>query len=180
MIILDTETTGLLVPGQSDPDKQPRIIDIAAVKIDASGEVIEQIEYLIQPRVFLDKDITRITGLKDDDLIGKPEFPELFADIADFFLGEREMVAHNLPFDRGMLMWELIRMGREFAFPWPAVQIDTVEYYKDQFGFGPKLTQLYERKLKRKLDQRHRAMADVEALLEIVLHDNLHRTYWSI
>ena len=170
MIIFDTETTGFVLPSVAPADQQPRIIDLAAVKMDPmSGEVYERIEFLLDPGMTLPSEITKITGLTDADLKGKPSFATVFPEVVDFFLGERCMLAHNLPFDKSMLYWELIRIGAETMFPYPPQQICTVNLFADEFGGkGPKLTALYESVMGIKLEQKHRAMADVEALVDIV------------
>lgn len=175
MIILDTETTGLLLPGAADPATQPRIIDLALVKIDdATGAELERFETLLNPGAPLTDEITRITGLRDADLATAPPFTEVLQRLRLFVLGEWSALAHNWPFDQGMLWWELVRCGAERAFPWPPMQLCTVQLYEPEFGHRPKLTQLYERKLGRKLEQKHRAMADVEALLEVVRAERLY------
>lgn len=170
MIIWDTETTGLLLPSVARAEDQPRIIDFAAVKLDPlTGEERGRIEFLLNPECALPSEITKITGLTDDDLKKQPTFATVFNAITNFFLGEVSMLAHNLPFDKGLLYWELVRLGAETAFPWPPRQLCSVQLFADEFGGkGPKLTALYESVMGIKLEQKHRAMADVEALVDIV------------
>ena len=178
MIIFDTETTGLSLPGVADLSQQPRIIDFAAVKLSrmGKGKVWRQtrIQHLINPGVPISPEITKITGYTDHDLRDAPPFAAVLRDIAHFFLGERVMLAHNLPFDKSLLEFELRRLDLVTNFPWPPVQACTVSLYTEAFGRRPKLTELYERRLGKPLRQLHKAMADVEALLEIVLKDELH------
>lgn len=174
--MLDSETTGLLLPSVASADEQPRIIDFAAVKLDpCTGEETARIQMLINPLQTLPAEITKITGYTDSDLRDAPPFAAVLGRLIEFFLGERAMLAHNMPFDKGMLYWELVRLGRETAFPWPPQQLCTVAMYADEFGGkGPRLIALYEKKLGRKLDQKHTAMADVEALVEVVRADRLY------
>lgn len=175
MIILDTETTGLLAPSVSDPNKQPRIIDFAAVKIDPmTGAETDRYQTLLNPGVPLPEEITKITGYRDEDLKDAPTFEHVLPQLAEFFLGERAMLAHNLPFDHGLMRWELVRSGAEFRFPWPPMQLCSVQLFEAEFGRRMKLVQLYKAKLGRDLDQKHTAMADVEALLEIVRAERLY------
>lgn len=180
MIVLDTETTGLLLPSCASADEQPRIIDFAAVKVDRrTGRETARLSLLIHPSCTLPSEITKITGYTDKDLAQAPRFAACARTITNFFLGERCMLAHNMPFDKGMLYWELVRIGLETSFPWPPQQLCTVQMYAEEFfghagGRGPKLITLYETKLGRKLEQKHTAMADVEALLEIVRQERLY------
>lgn len=175
MIILDTETTGLLLPQALTADKQPRIIDLACVQLDPyTGEEVNRFETLLNPDQPITDEITRITGYTDADVRAAPRFADVLPGLVEFFLGENSFLAHNLPFDKGMLYWELVRVDAVTAFPWPGRQFCTVQLYVDEFGKFPKLTQLYERKLGRPLDQKHTAMADVEALVEIVRAERLY------
>jgi DNA polymerase III subunit epsilon len=177
VIILDTETTGLLKPAVLDAHQQPKIIDFAAKKLDDhTGELIDQIEFLCNPGQPLEAIITKITGLTDSDLVGQPPFSYYVSRLGEFFRGERCMVAHNLPFDKGLLFWELQRLDLVTSFPWPTQQLCTVQLHIEEFGHRPKLTELYESRTGRKLAQKHRAMADVDALEEIIRKDQL----WSL
>lgn len=176
MICLDTETTGLTKPSAGGQEIQPRIIDLAMIKLSPeTGAEIGRIEFLIQPEIPLDKDIQRITGYKDEDLLGKPLFSEVLPIVEQFCIGEMCWIAHNLNFDRDMIFWELVRLGRERAFPWPPQQLCTVQLYEPELGRRAKLTELYERKLGRPLAQKHTAMADVEALVEVIRKEELFR-----
>lgn len=171
MILFDTETTSFLKPDVADIKSQPRVIEIAALYVDeAKGyKVVEEFHSLLNPEQPLDE-VTHstITGLKDADLASAPTFLEIVDRLAEFFLAERVLVAHNLEFDRGVLAFELKRIGRECSFPWPPTQVCTVNLTKHLQGRRLKLTELYELKLKRPLKQTHRAMDDTRALLEVV------------
>lgn len=171
MIIFDTETTSFLKPDVADIKTQPRIIEFAALYVDeAKGyKIIEEFHTLLNPEEPLDEEAHKnITGLKEADLKDAPVFLEIADKLAEFFLAERVLVAHNLEFDRGVLANELKRIGREYAFPWPPTQICTVNLTKHLQGRRLKLTELYEMKLKKPLKQTHRAMDDTRALHEVV------------
>jgi len=170
MIIFDTETTGLLMPEGAPLIAQPHVIELAMVKLDDSSyKELDRYEALLKPGIDIDEELhARITGLKNSDLADKPTFLELLDEFVEFFIGEEKLIAHNLEFDRGVLVCELSRIGREFSFPYPPMQICTVDRTKHLKGRRLKLTELYELKFDRKLNQKHRAMSDVEALVEIV------------
>lgn len=175
MIVLDTETTGLLLPNVIDADKQPRIIDLAMVQLDPfTGEEVNRMETLINPGIPLPDEITKITGYTDADLADQPTFAEVLPWLVDFVLGETSMVAHNMPFDKGMLHWELVRLDKLTMFPWPPTQLCTAAHSTEKYGKRLRLIQLYERVLGRKLNQKHTAMADVEALVEVVRAERLY------
>lgn len=169
MIIFDSETTNLLKTELADIKDQPYIIEIAAVKLDHKYREIDEFETLVKPGIPIDdEEHKKITGLTNADLADKPIFLELYQKLAAFFLGETTMIAHNLPFDHGMLVTEMKRIGKEYAFPWPTNQICTVQQTTHLMGRRLKLTELYEHTMKKKLNQKHRAMADVKALIEVV------------
>jgi DNA polymerase III epsilon subunit-like protein len=169
MIILDTETTELQKPDIADLASQPHIIEVALIKLNDKWKEVDRYEALLNPQAPLNnKEHERITGLTEEALKGCPTFLELYEELVDFFVGERVLVAHNLEFDRANLVCELRRIQREFAFPYPPIQICTVERTKHLLGRRLKLVELYEMKMKRKFAQKHRAMPDCEALSEIV------------
>lgn len=183
--VWDTETTGLLIPG-APLDKQPHIIEFGAimVAINDAGEmdttphpehpagqpfIDGQASWLINPGVPLEPIITKITGLTDDDLRGKPSFAEVLPEIVAFFLGVHGMVAHNLPFDKGMLVTELQRLGKEHAFPYPPEQICTVAHFVQTFGRRAKLNEVYKRVLGADMPIAHRALDDANMLTAICI-----------
>jgi DNA polymerase III subunit epsilon len=170
MIILDTETTDLLKPEGADLSTQPHIIEIAMVQLHHSSyKIVDEYQALLDPGVPLDEEThKKITGLTNADLAGKPNFLELVDEIAEFCRGQEVLIAHNLAFDRGVLVAELKRIGREFSFPYPPKQICTVDSTRHLRGHRLKLTELYELKIGKKLKQTHRAMDDVLALAAIV------------
>lgn len=168
-LVYDTETTGLLKPEVSDLAQQPKIIEFAVVAIDQSYERVSEHSWLIYPGEDITPEITKITGLKNEDLRGQPTFIEVLPEIEDAFIGKHRLMAHNLPFDMGMLTNELKRIGRQHAFPYPPNQVCTVQLAADLiFGRRAKMTELYEKTMGKPLAQTHRALDDVNALVEII------------
>ena len=171
MILFDTETTGLKEVSTVPLDQQPRIIEFAALRLD--GETLKEkahLHFLINPGkgISLSSEIVKITGLRDSDLKGQPPFAGRYSTIVDFFLGERVLVAHNLPFDRDMVAMELMRLGRPYQFPWPPVHHCTAELTQGITGKYMKQEDLYKHYLGRSANQTHRALDDVRQLAEIV------------
>lgn len=170
-IIFDTETTGLLLPKTADLDKQPHITELAAALIE-DGVVLSEHEWMFDPEVPITPEITKITGITNEMVAGKPKFRQVLGEIEDLFAQADVMIAHNASFDKGMLETELVRCERT-GFPWPAETLCTVGEYMHIKGRRLKLTELYELKLNKKLEQKHRALDDVRALCEIVLIEKL-------
>lgn len=174
IILFDTETTGLLKPEASDISQQPSITEIYCCKIDEDGNFLDDFESLINPGVPISEEITKITGIDDEMVKASPTFAGLYPALAEFFLGTKTMVAHNLRFDRDMLKYSLRRIGREHLFPWPIVHHCTIELSRPiARKMGKKrlrLTHLHEELMGKPHDDgAHRAKADVMALTRCYL-----------
>jgi DNA polymerase III epsilon subunit family exonuclease len=170
-LVLDVETTGLLLPKSADLNNQPCIIELAIAKFE-NGKLIGEFSELIDPEREISAEITKITCITNEDVKGKPKFRQLLPKIEDFMAGADTLYAHNAPFDTGMLNVELERCART-GFPWPPTTICTVQEFLHLKGRRLKLTQLYELKLNKVLAQTHRAMDDVMALAEILIAEGL-------
>ena len=170
MIVFDVETTGLLEKEAAPLEKQPQIIEFAAVKLDdVKLKEVDRMSVLINPGIKLPPEIIKITGLMDGDLKGEPTFPQILPTIITFFLGERMLVAHNVAFDTGCLRHELRRLDLLTRFPWPPEQVCTVEATMSLRGYRLNLDKLHQELFKKAPEgKRHRAMADVEFLVKIV------------
>lgn len=170
MIVFDTETTGLPKPEGVPLEQHPQIIEYAGIKLhDETLEEIDRIEFLANPGVTLPDIIVKITHITDELLRGVPSFGASFKKLADFHLGERCFVAHNVSFDRYMLTLELRRLNKLNWFPWPPEHKCTVESSKHLFdGKFPKLGALHAHFFGSEHEEAHRAMPDVEALVRCV------------
>lgn len=170
MIIFDTETTGLLAPDAAPLIAQPKIIEFAAIKLDdETFEETGRLEFLCNPGEPLKEIINKVTGLYDKDLEDKPSFGHYYNDLCEFFIGERNLIAHNINFDVGMLKNDLSRIGKLTSFPWPPNQICTVDASYSIRGRRLKLGILHELVTGQPHEDAHRAMADVEGLVTCVL-----------
>lgn len=94
-IAFDLETTGTL-PGVD------QIVEIGAVRFDETGEPETIFTTLIQPTVAMPEAASRVNGITDDMLVGKPRIQEVL-DVFAEFCGEDVLVAHNAPFDAQFL-----------------------------------------------------------------------------
>ena len=102
LVIFDFETTGL-------DTRSARIIEIGAIKYQDRKEV-DRFSHLIQPGIPINQEITRITGINDAMLEGKPNFETILPQFHDFIRGCAG-IAHNAEFDIGMLFHESNRLG---------------------------------------------------------------------
>ena len=166
-VIFDTETTGLIKPDVIHLKEQPRIIELYCMKIlhksDGTLEVLDELETLFSIPEQLPTIITKITGITEAMLDGQPTFAQKFNEIAEFHIGIKRWIAHNLAFDSCMMANEVSRLGKVLHFPFPPDHFCTVQktlhieqrrmtlasLYKELFGTG---------------FIAHRAKNDVEAL----------------
>lgn len=171
-IIFDTETTGLIGPDGLPDEQQPAIIEFAGIKVNGDWQEVDRLELLINPwgagiKGELPFQITKITGIKSHTLWDKPDFPQAYPQLCAFFLGESRMVAHNCPFDRDVLKYNLGRIGKQLCFPWPQDHICTVQATYALENRRMKLGELHAKATGKPHANAHRAMGDVEALLRV-------------
>lgn len=164
ILVFDTETTGLPLHPHSKDEVQPRIIEWGGVLATPEGEVVEELVVLVNPQQKLEAKITQITGLTDEDLADQPLFAERAPEIRPMFERASMMVAHNLPFDWTLMELEAARNGLD----WPQPSgLCTVQEHAEEWGRRPRLLELYEWYFGEPLEQTHRALDDVKALLRI-------------
>jgi len=172
IIVFDTETTGLTLHPDAPLSKQPKIIEFGAVILE-QGEIVETASILINPQESLTPEITKITGLTDEDLKNEKPFADNYQYLCELFGSCGHVMAHNLPFDRAMILNEVARIPSAIGFPWPERETCTVGLYKEQWGYNPNLRKLYEDVMGKPLAQTHRALDDVKALVEIIQEEEL-------
>ena len=103
-VVLDTETTGL--------SASARIVEFAAVEVDPrSGATGRRLHVVINPEVPIPAVVTKIHGIRDCDVVGRPPFRAV-ADEICAFIGGATVIAQNASFDKRMLELELARAGR--------------------------------------------------------------------
>lgn len=169
MIILDIEGTSLPLAKAAPQEEQPRIAEIAALKLDTETlGLVDTFSTFVHPGIEVPREFTKITGITDEMLEGAPSFARIYPDLAKFFTGTDTLVAHNLPYDRGVLAFELARIDRSHRFPWPMNHICTVELTEHFEGKPLKQEYLFEAITRTEANQSHRAFDDALQLLEIV------------
>ena len=100
-VVLDVETTGF------SPSKGDRIIEIGVVELINHVPTGKCFHQVIDPgNIELSRRITEITGLRKENLVGKPNFTEVEKDLVDF-IGSSEIIAHNESFDRRFINFQL-------------------------------------------------------------------------
>lgn len=165
--IIDLETTGLKLHPRAKPELQPRCIEFGGILLDTEGSESIKMSQLIYPEQKISAEITKITGITNDDLKGKPVFAKVAKDITDLISKADAVVAHNLPFDKGILCLEFERLGIDFQ--WPPIQLCTVQENVPVYGYRIKLKDLFREVTGEPWTQKHRALDDCKALARVVM-----------
>lgn len=100
--VIDLETTGI------SPAKHHRVIEIAVVHVDGSGQLHDEWSSLINPKRHVSA--TEVHGISAVDLFDAPTFCDIAGDLVERLRG-KVLVAHNLRFDSTFLRSEFERIG---------------------------------------------------------------------
>ena len=109
IVCFDIETTGL-------SDKNDVIIEIGAAVL-RNGEIAETFDTFVAPGRPLPANITELTGITEEMLVGAPGETEAVNAFLDF-VGDRPLAAHNAKFDMGFMYQACQRMGRDLDNVW--------------------------------------------------------------
>jgi len=157
-VIVDLETTG----GSALYD---RVLEVAAIRVE-NGVVQDRFECLVEPGMPIPPFVTRITGINQRLVSGKPSFETLLPDLRRLLDGA-VLVAHNVSFDgnflsnafsKAGLAWDgeklcTLRLARRLIPGLHSYRLDSLCAF---LGFT--------------FVQRHRAGPDAEATLHLLQH----------
>ncbi len=158
-VVFDLETTG------RDP-QSCGIVEIAAVRVE-KGEIVDRFESLVNPEMAVEEGARAVHGISDEQLSDAPVLADIWADFRAF-IGDKVLVAHNgFAFDFIIIN----RFARQLeGQKLPNVRYDSLILARQLFpGEGNSIDALAER-FKVDPGDRHRALADVEALHHIFQH----------
>lgn len=161
LVVFDTETTGLSVT-------EDAIVQLAAVRI-LNGRIIEgeQMDALVHPGRAIPAASTRIHGITDADVAGAPDINTVGLEFHKF-ARDAVLVAHNAPFDIGLLR----RHEQQIGVTWDHPVLDTVLLSAVVFGTTAdhSLDALCTRlSIDIPADLRHTALGDARATAEAAL-----------
>ena len=100
--VVDCETTG------GSPARGHRVTEIAAIRVDRAGRVLDEFSSLINPFRSIPAGITRITRIHDGMVADAPAFTDVAPRVQEVLAGA-VFVAHNAPFDLRFVEWEMKR-----------------------------------------------------------------------
>src|SRR4029078_5394991 len=143
IIVWDTETTGLLAVSGADIKHQPHLIDLYAIKLTDDLVRFNTFHVRCKPPIPIPLDATKVHGITDHDVVECHSFAGVYPAIAEFFLGSRVLVGHNLLYDKMVLYYELMRIGKNLNFPWATGGVCTAEVSSQYHGYRMNLTDLH-------------------------------------
>jgi DNA polymerase III subunit epsilon len=158
LCVFDLETTGTNINAD-------RIIEIAVIKVMPNGETIRKSD-LVNPTIPIPAESSRIHGITDDDVAGKPTFKEVAKEYARFFEGADLAGFNVLKFDIPILVEELLRAGVEFDYSRKKI-IDAQRIF--HLMEKRTLSAAYQFYVNKELNNSHTAEADTQATLEVLM-----------
>jgi DNA polymerase III epsilon subunit family exonuclease len=109
LVVFDLETTGLSAA-------RDQICELGAVRVRGL-ELVDTFQSLVDPRVELPEAISRLTGLRQEELSNAPAVGDVLERFL-VFAGDAQLVAHNARFDQRFLDAQLLlRHGRRLSEP---------------------------------------------------------------
>ncbi|MEO6696120.1 MAG: exonuclease domain-containing protein [Ignavibacteria bacterium] len=105
-IVCDVETTGL------SPISN-RITEVAFIKVH-NGEITDKFSTLINPQQHIPREITKLTGITDEDVMNRPSFSEASSEIISYLQQDKNTLiftGHNVSFDYKFLYHSFQRIG---------------------------------------------------------------------
>ena len=120
-IAFDLETTGTVAGVDA-------IVEIGAVKFN-QGMPEATFSTLVDPKRHIPEDASRVNGITDDMVVGKPLIQDLLGPFAEF-CGDDPLVAHNAPFDAQFLVADI----KKYEVPAPkGIVLDTLPISRKVF-----------------------------------------------
>jgi DNA polymerase-3 subunit epsilon len=162
-LVFDVETTGLSA-------ENDRITEIACVNV-LNGKVTDEFSSLVNPKQFIPRYITELTGINNEMVIDKPDFKELLPRLNDFINnieGIMVFCGHNVSFDHRFINASLLRAGAS------TLHLNTLctARLARRMKLGLQSKSLYSLTKHFKIDvyNRHRALEDARATAIILIN----------
>lgn len=180
ILFFDTETTNLPnMRAKPDDPGQPHVVQLGAILCDVSRKVVAELNLLVLPDGWtISAEASAIHGITMEQAtrygLKIATVARLFA---QFVKRADLLVAHNFPFDRFLMLAELLRLNEEaaaiefqdkpnFCTMQATTPICKLPGKFDSYKW-PKLAEAYRHLLGKELDCAHDAMADVRGCMEV-------------
>ncbi len=153
--VLDIETTGI-------SRQTEKITEFGIMKIK-DGKLIDTFECFVNPEKSIPPKVVEVTNITDEMVRDAETIDKVLPKVLEF-IGDNVLVAHNATFDIGFIKYNADILGLEFNNTY----IDTLALAKELFpDFKKYKLGIIAEKLGIKVDVAHRALADVETLVEV-------------
>jgi DNA polymerase III alpha subunit (gram-positive type) len=158
--VFDTETTGLIDNPARKLEKQPEIISFAAQTINlATGEYLPYTyNLLFKPTNPISSEITKITGISNDDVKDCQIIYHYINDIIPILEEAPLLIGQNIRFDMDMIELECKRWSR--TIKWPKT-LDLIQHTIHLKGYRLSLTNLHLELFGMEFAGAHQANVDV-------------------
>ena len=172
-LFFDTETTGLPRNRNvsiSDLNNWPRLVQIAWLLCDDSGNQVEGSDYIIKPKGFtIPNSATRIHGITTEKAMeeGVP-LGLVLEEFSTLINRSDQLVAHNMEFDEKIVGAEFVReniSNHLFQTSRICTMRTSTDYCKIPGRYGykwPNLSELHFALFRTEPEEAHNALADVE------------------
>jgi DNA polymerase-3 subunit alpha len=159
--IFDTETTGLIDNPARKLEKQPEIISFSAQTVNlATGEFLNGNGYntFIKPLNPISSEITKITGITNEQVRNMPHMEHFIDDIILCLEGSELLIGQNIRFDMDMVELECRRLNKFIHWPYTMDLIQNTIHLK---GYRLSLTNLHIELFGEPFSGAHQASVDV-------------------
>jgi DNA polymerase III subunit epsilon len=174
LLFFDTETTGLPLSWQApqdDLDNWPRLVQLAWILADESGNEIDNKNRIVKPENFIiPESASRVHGITTEHAAKKGiTLKRALTEFKKAIESAKTVVAHNISFDEKIVGAEFLRKNVETGFfdlPKVCTMQESTNFCKIENGHGykwPKLMELHQILFDEDFAGAHDAMADVRA-----------------
>jgi DNA polymerase III epsilon subunit-like protein len=190
LLFFDTETTGLAkfnLP--EDSTEQPRLVQLAFIKTEDDGTIIHEGCFIIKPDGFeIPTFASDVHGITTEYAIEKGTLSENVLSLFEgMFAGVTKLIAHNIKFDRCIIISELKRyvgyrhpiwQNKDFCTMLESTPICRIKGPK---GYKwPKLQEAYTYFFGHPFDNAHDALADVKACKDVYFAIQKHNNKFNV
>ena len=161
LVIFDLETTGLDLV-------KDRVIQLSYIKVYPDGRE-ERGNEIINPERPIDKFITQLTGISDEDVKDKPTFKQLGSKLNEVFSGSDIGGFNSNHFDVPLLAEEFLRAGIDFDFSkCRLIDAQTIFHKMERRNLAAAYKFYCGRKMEEDFEA-HRADQDTEATYRVLM-----------
>lgn len=143
-----------------------------ALAIVRDDKIVDEFYSLIRPETYFSRRNVAIHGIEEHDVLDAPKFSELWPVIQPLFTEDKLVVAHNAPFDNGVLKGTLNYYGLEEPH---YMLLDTVRTSRQFFpSFNNHKLNTVAENLGISLVHHHNALDDAAAAANILIYEAQH------